>query len=322
MRRIIGLALAGLGAFLLVAALLSRTYLAGQLVKFPLNTYVKTTLVGKDVSYFSPTLVRPVTGATMKVTDTVKGDGAAGSSSTAVWDEFTYLYDTTNHAEFQYSTRRAAFDRRTGELVDCCGANIGGNSAIRQTGLSGYVWPFDTQKQTYDVFDTTLLKPMPFRYAGTGMIQGIGVYRFVEQVPPSRAGTQNVPGSLVGSTQQTVTLPQLYAATNTYWVDPRTGGVLDTTQKQKVYLHDASSGKDLLLFNGTLAMTPASVSTAVGLDASGRTELDWFEIYGPLIGALVGLVALVAGIVLIRRRGDQPEEADTEAPEPALGPAR
>jgi hypothetical protein len=322
MRRLIGPALAGLGAFLLVAALLTRTYVADQVVKFPLNTYVTTTLVGKDVSYFSPSLVRSVTGATMQVTDTVKGDGAAGSSSTAVWDEFTYLYDTTNHAEFQYSTRRAAFDRRTGVLVECCGANIGGNSAIHQTGLSGYVWPFDTQKQTYDVFDTTLLKPMPFRYGGTGTIQGIGVYRFVEQVPPSRAGTQNVPGSLVGSTRQTVTLPQLYAATNTYWVDPRTGGVLDTTQKQKVYLHDASSGKDLLLFNGTLAMTPASVSTAVGLDASGRTELDWFEIYGPLIGALVGLVALVAGIVLIRRRGDQPEEADTEAPEPALGPAR
>ena len=321
MRRIMGLALAGLGAFLLVAALLSRTYVAGQVVKFPLNTYVKTTLLGKDVSYFSPSLVRPVTGATMQVTDTVKGDGAAGNSSTAVWDEFTYLYDTTNHVEFQYSTRRAAFDRRTGELVDCCGANIGGNSAIRQTGLSGYVWPFDTQKQTYEVFDTTLLKPMPFRYAGTGTIQGIGVYRFVEQVAPTQAGTQNVPGSLVGSKERTVTLPQLYAATNIYWVDPRTGGVLNTTQKQKVYLHDASSGKDLLLFNGTLAMTPASVSTTVGLDATGRTELDWFEIYGPLIAALTGLVALVAGIVLIRRRGDQPEEASAEEPEPAFGPA-
>jgi len=321
MRRIIGLALAGLGAFLLVAALLSRTYLADQLVKFPLNTYVKTTLLGKDVSYFSPSLVRPVTGATMEVTDTVKGDGAAGSSSTAVWDEFTYLYDITNHEEFQYSTRRAGCWRRTGVLVDCCGANIGGNSAIRQTGLSGYVWPFGTQKQTYDVFDTTLLKPMPFRYAGTGTIHGIGVYRFVERVAPTQTGTQHVPGSLVGSTKQTLTLPQLYAATNTYWVDPRTGGVLNTTQKQKVYLHDASSGKDLLLFNGTLAMTPASVSTAVRLDAPGRTQLDWLEIYGPLIAALAGVVALVAGIVLIRRRGGQPEEASAEEPEPAFGPA-
>jgi len=321
MRRIVGLALVGLGAFLLVAALLARTYVAGQLVKFPLNTYVKTTLVGKDVSYFSPKLVRPVSGATIQVTDTVKGDAAAGNSSTAVWNEFTYLYDRTNHAVFSYTTRRAAFDRRTGVLVDCCGANIGGNSTIRQTGLSGYVWPFGTQKQTYQVYDTTLLKPMPFRYAGTGTIHGISVYRFVETVPPTQYGTQQVPGSLIGSSQETVTLPEYYAATNTYWVDPQTGGVLDTSQTQKQYLRDTANGKDLLLFDGKLALTPASVSTAVGLDATGRTELVWFEVIGPLIAVLVGIVALVAGIVLVRRRGDQPEEARAEEPEPALGPA-
>src|SRR6516164_6998672 len=150
MRRVIGLALAGLGGFLLVAALLTRTYLASELVKFPLNTYVVTTLLGKDVSYFSPSLVRPVSGATMEVTDTVKGDASAGNSSTTVWDEFTYLFDLTNHQEFSYTTRRAAFDRHTGQLVDCCGANINGDSTIRQTGLSGYVWPIGTGQRTYD----------------------------------------------------------------------------------------------------------------------------------------------------------------------------
>ncbi|HEY2307415.1 MAG TPA: DUF3068 domain-containing protein [Streptosporangiaceae bacterium] len=318
MRRVVGLALVGLGAFLLVAALLTRTYVAGQLVKFPLNTYVKTTLVGKDVSYFSPKLARPVSGATMQVTDTVRGDGPAGNSSTAVWNEFTYLYDRTNHVVFSYTIRRAAFDRRTGVLVDCCGANIGGNAAIRQTGLSGYVWPIGTQKQTYDVFDTTLLRPMPFRYAGTGTIHGISVYRFVERVPPTQSGKLSVPGSLVGSSQNLVKLPEYYAATNTYWVDPRTGGVLDSNSNTKQYLRNTVNGQNLLLFNGDLVMTPASVSTAVGLDATGRTELIWFEVLGPLIAVAAGLVALVTGFVLVRRRGDQPEEAHAEEPEPAL----
>jgi len=36
---------------------------------------------------------------------------------------------------------------------------------------------------------------------------------------------------------------------------------------------------------------------------------------------VAGLVALIAGIVLVRRRGDQPEEVRAEEPEPALGPA-
>jgi len=318
MRRIAGLALVGLGAFLLVAALLTRTYVAGQLVKFPLNTYVKTTLIGKNVSYFSPKLVRPVTGATMQVTDTVKGDSAAGSSSTAVWDEFTYLYDRTNHVVFSYTTRRAAFDRRTAVLVDCCGANIGGNSAIRQTGLSGYVWPIGTDKRTYQVYDTTLLRPMPFRYAGTGTIHGISVYRFVERVPPTQSGTQKVPGSLIGSSQNLVTLPEYYAATNTYWVDPRTGGVLDSNSNSRQYLRNTANGQDLVLFDGDLVMTPASVDTAVGLDATGRTELAWFGLYGPVAAVVLGVVALVAGIVLVRRRGDRPEQARAEEPEPAL----
>ena len=45
MRRLIGITLAGLGAFLIVGALLLRTYVGGQLIKFPLSEYVVTTLL-------------------------------------------------------------------------------------------------------------------------------------------------------------------------------------------------------------------------------------------------------------------------------------
>src|SRR5215470_8576184 len=293
MRRVIGFTLAGLGAFLVVAAVLTRTYVGGQLIKFPLNEYVKTTLLAKNTSYFSPALVKNVTGATIQVTDTVKGDAKAGTSSTAVWNEFTYLYDVTNHKEYAVSTRRAAFDRRTAQLVNCCGANVNGNSTIRQTGVSGYVFPIGTQKQTYGVFDTSLYRPMPFHYAGTGTIDGIPVYRFVEQVPPTLAGSQKLPGALVGMKQSMVTLQ-----------DPTTGA------------------QRLLLFDGKIVMTPQSVQQAVNLDATGRNELHWFRDIGPLIAGVVGVVLLIAGIVLVwlKRRG-QPEQADAEEPEPALDPA-
>ena len=322
MRRVIGLTLAGLGAFLIVAALLLRTFVIGQLLKFPLNEYVITTLLAKNVSYFSPALVKNVTGATIRITDTVKGDAKLGTSSTAVWNEFTYLYDITNHKVYAYSTRRAAFDRRTGQLVDCCGDSVNGNSTIRQTGLSGYVFPFGTQKRTYGVFDTNLNRPMPFRYEGTTTLDGITVYRFVEHVPPTQSGSQKVPGSLVGSKHTLVTLPQYYTATNTYWVDPQTGGVLDTNQNQKITLQDATGRQRLLLFDGDIVMTPPSVRQAVNLDASGRNELRWFQSIIPLIAGLAGIAVLIAGIVLLwlGRRG-QPETAGNDEPEPALDPA-
>src|SRR6185312_926299 len=169
-------------------------------------------------------------------------------------------YDVTNAKVFQYSSRRAAFDRRTSQLVNCCGAHVGGNTSIHQTGLSGYVWPIGTQRQTYHVFDTTLNRPMPYTYAGTSTIHGIGVYRFVERVSHSRAGSQ--------------TLPEYYSATNTDYVDPRTGAILKVTETQKLTLEDATGAQRLVLFDGTLAMTPQSVQAAVNLDQSGRNKLS------------------------------------------------
>jgi hypothetical protein len=319
MRRVIGLILAGLGAFLIILALLLPTYITSQVVKFPINTYVVTTLLGTNVSYFSPSLVRPVPAATMRVTDTVKGDGAASTSSTAVWNEFTYLYDVTNAKVFQYSSRRAAFDRRTSQLVDCCGAHVGGNTSIHQSGLSGYVWPIGAQPQTYQVFDTTLNRPMPYTYAGMSTIHGIDVYRFVERVSHSRAGSQTVPGSLVGSPgQASVTLPEYYTATNTDYVDPRTGAILDVTEAQKLTLEDATGAQRLLLFNGTLAMTPQSVQAAVNLDQSGRNKLTLLQVVLPIVLGVVGLVALVAGILLARRPAGQHRRDEAAEPVPAV----
>jgi Porin PorA len=323
MRRVIGLTLAGLGAFLVVVAVLLRSYVGGQLIKFPKNEYFTTTLLGSGVSYFSPSMVRSVSGATMRVTSTVKGDAAAGTSSAAVWNVFTYLYDTTNHATFQFTTRRLAFDRRSAQLVNCCGANIGGNTAIRQSGLVGFLWPFGTQKTTYDVFDPNLNKPRPAQFEGTSTLDGIPVYRFVEHVPSMRSGSQQIPGSLVGmKTQPLVTLPEYYTGTNTFWVDPVTGAQLDVRQDDKLTLGDATGAQRLVLFDGALTMTPQSVRAVVNLDATGRSEFEWFEVIVPLVCGLAGIAALITGIVLARtRREDDQDHAAAAAPEPVLDPA-
>ena len=46
MRRVLGVTLTGLGAFLLVLAAMCRFYLPGQVVKFPLNEYSVSSLSG------------------------------------------------------------------------------------------------------------------------------------------------------------------------------------------------------------------------------------------------------------------------------------
>ena len=166
MRRRVGLVLAGLGTCLIVFAVLMPTWVSSKVLKFPLNEYATATLTASNVSYFSPTKLTELTGVNMEATYTIKGNAAAGSSSTAVWNQFIYVYDQTNKLPFQTMTRTMAFDRRTAQLINCCGANVNGDSSVEQSGIVGYVFPIGTQQQTYDVFDTNLNKPMPFDLRG------------------------------------------------------------------------------------------------------------------------------------------------------------
>ncbi len=197
MRRGIGLTLTGLGAFLLVFGLLMRYWVPGQVLKFPLNEYQVTTLAGNDISYFSAPLLHEFAGVTATFIKTVEGDVPSGSASTAVWGSFTAIEDTKDNTAIQFLSQRSAFNRRTGVLVSCCGASIGGNTKIQQAG-QGFVFPFGTQHKTYQLFDTTLLQTVPVQFAGTSSVDGLAVDKFTEQVQGRRFGQQTLPGSLVG----------------------------------------------------------------------------------------------------------------------------
>jgi hypothetical protein len=319
MRRVLGLTLTGLGAFLFVLAVLLRFYLPGQVIKLPLNEYVVTTLMGHDVSYFSEKQVAVMTGVTAKATSTIEGDVAAGSGSTAVWNDFTAVEDTTNGQPIQYTSQRSAFDRRSGQIVDCCGAYVSvsnvGTHTGHQSGLA-YAWPLGTQKQTYQVFDPFLARPEPFRYQGTATINGVSTDKFVEHVTKQQFASQTLPGSLVGYPDQpTVTLPEYISETNTYFVDPVTGEPVDVNENLTLALENITGATRLVLFKGDLAATPQSISGAVGAVNSSHLKIEFIEDIGPLVCVLLGVVLLVLGITLIANQPDI-EEFEYESDEP------
>jgi hypothetical protein len=318
MRRGLGLTCTGLGAFFVMLAVLLRFYLPAQVMKFPLNEYVVTTLVGHDASYFSAKQVAEVTGVTAKATSTIEGDVAAGSGSTAVWNDFTAVEDMTNGQPIQYTSQRSAFDRRSGQIVDCCGAYVTVSNVGRHTGhQSGlaYAWPIGTRQQTYQVFDPELARPEPFRYAGTATINGVSTDKFVEHVTNQQFHSQTLPGSLVGYPDQpTVTLPEYLTETSTYFVDPVTGEPVDVTENQTITLENITGATRLVLFKGDLAATPQSISSAVGTVNSAHLKLEFIEDIGPLVCVLLGVVLLVLGITLIANQPDL-EEFEYESDE-------
>jgi len=320
MRRIVGATLAALGMFLFVLALLAHFYLPGQVVKFPLNEYDVTRLTGTNVTYFSQQSGQEVTGASVRASATTQGDVGAGNSGTAVWNNVTGIFDVTQTNAptptnaIEYSSERLAFDRRTGVLVNCCGAEIN-NKRPKMSG-QGYVWPIGVQKRTYQLFDTTLLRAVPVQYTGTATVDGLNTYVFVEKVTHEKFGSATVPGSLIKLPNlPTVSMPEYLTATNTYYVDPGTGAPVKLIQKQDVTLADPWTGAtDITILDGTLTSTPQTIADSVHTAKSDDNLISWVQDIGPLIAGLLGIVLLVLGSLLVISEPQEEYEYEDDEP--------
>lgn len=312
MRRLVGTVASGLGMFLVVLALLLRFYVVGVVVKFPLSTYTITTLLGHNMSYFSTSKLTELSGVTMRVTNTTQGDASAGNSGRSVYNTFTYIYDVTNRQTFQYSTSRLAFDRKTGILINCCGAAVNGNTHVHMSGL-GVLFPLGTKQQDYQVFNTTLNKPVTAKYTGQGTVDGLAVYKFVISVPPTKFGTEQVPGSLIGSSQPAVSLGEFYQGTITDSVNPATGVPVAVSQQQHISLRDSTGAEKLVVFDGTLTTTPATVAASVHTVKKNLTLLTLITTTVPLGAGILGILLLIGGIALVSVSRE--EEYDDEESE-------
>jgi MFS family permease len=316
MRRGTGFVLTLLGAFLIVVAALLRFWLAPNTAKFPLNEYQVITLSGSG-SYFSQAQVAELTGVNVRVTFTVRGNVGLGNGTNAVWDFFKSVRDTTNQAPITYVPYREAFNRKTGQLVNCCGEYVTdpvtekANHSVHMSGL-GLFFPLGAQKQNYTVFDPTAARTELARYEGTANVDGILTYKYVEKASPAKFGTDDVPGSLTGNASATtVPLGEYYSATNTYYIDPETGAPLDTAQDQTITLGNSPSNVQILGSDISVVETGPSIASSVSADQSARRDLALIQVILPLIGLLLGLVLLVAGIILVRSGRDE------DGPDPA-----
>jgi Porin PorA len=306
--RAIIIALAGVGAFLLVLSALTKFYVAGQVIKDPVNPYLVLTLTDPNATYFSAAKLSeqhvPVT-----VTITIQGDVTDSSSGTAVWNEFQAVHDDSNNVNFNYLQWRLPFNRKTGELVNCCGAFLNSpigtqqpqNRSVPMSG-QGLMWPLGSQPRDYMLYDTTLAKAVPARYDGIATADGLLTYRYVETVAPQPAGTQTLPGLLVGMKHQAeVTLPVYYQAVITTWVDPVTGLPLDLQRNETLTLRDNTGATRLVLFRTNLKMESSSVAKLASTARGNQSKINLVSTILPLVLLLTGLVLLGAAIALIVR---------------------
>lgn len=342
--RPIGLGLLGLGAFALVAALMVKLFLVPALVKLPLSQPVSLRAVDTNATYFNIGEQQQHEGATVTARQEVTGlpaaDGANGD--VAVWASGTTIADSSDQLITPPVTYQVCLDRRTAAAVDCPSAKVG-DQQKKITGLT-LNFPFGTEKKTYDVFDGTAAKAFPARFAGTGTVQGVDVYRFKQTVPETVVQSAEVPGTMAGAPDQpTVRADVVYSSERTFWVEPKSGVIVNIAESPNLVFRGPDGSNGVTLLSAKFSADKKTLAAAVKRAEDGSSKITTVSTILPLVLLLLGVIAIVVGAVLLRRgqagahrsqsstavagEDAQPtvlaprsgEEADAPSPSPAPG---
>jgi Porin PorA len=315
MRRFLGPVLLGVGVFLVVLAGLLKFFVADRVILTPIDQFARTTSPGPG-SYLDPAVLQVRSGDLVAVR-TLKGDVAASNKDTAVWDVSVVL--STGVGQFvRASVDRVATDRRTAEAVNCCGEAVDSQPA-RHGGLS-YKFPFDTQKRDYQFWDPNAEKAVPARYVSEETVQGLTTYKFVSQIPATQIQTQEVPGSLVGESAPSVQAPVFYTDTRTVWVEPKTGVIVKGSEQNRTTLRNSAGQDKTVVLQFDLTFDEATQRSQAKLARDNIGKIDLVTSWLPLIGLLVGIVLIAAGLIIMVSV-DRAAAGQTEQPEPAGAPS-
>ncbi|WP_030167899.1 DUF3068 domain-containing protein [Spirillospora albida] len=302
MRKFIGHALTGAGAFLLVGGALVRFQVAPALVGAPVDTHQVTRFHTGDGTLFDAKNMRARTGVEIVATNTTRGDVKASGDGRVVWDSVTIIEDLATKNVVDFQKLRAAFDRRTGELTNCCKAAVQDDPAVKQSGLAQY-WPIGLEKKEYQVFDISTRRAWPAKFDGKERVNGVLTHRYQLHVPATKVAGKfpDLPPELLGQPKGGASVPvdRYVQLDNTYWVDPRTGVSIDQRRRALSTLQPRSGGPGrLVVAQFDLRMTPESRAALTKKAEDGAKKVRVVEDVVPLAATGVGLITLSLGVAI------------------------
>ncbi|WP_433353488.1 DUF3068 domain-containing protein [Microtetraspora malaysiensis] len=299
MRRLVGVVLLAAGAFFIVLAPLVKFVVAGKLIQAPADQYTITDLRAENAQYFSTQDLKVLTG-TLDITVTTRGDVKEAKDDHVVWDQFTSASDVTNgRPGISMTEFRSAFNKYDGVGVNCCGANVD-TEPVQLEGQI-YLFPFGVEKKTYKVFNSSTRKAYDAVFSGEDTIEGLQVYKFVQQVPPTVVQSLNVPASVLGMTETgDVAADRVYDGTNTFWVEPRTGAPVKQEQQRHEVLKTKDGVERMPAFIATAVMTPETVTGLAKTVRDNLSQITLISITLPLVSLILGVGLILGGLVLLR----------------------
>lgn len=318
----LGWVLVGLGVFVVAVSLLSRLYMYDRIAVVPLDQDTVSVSQGPGATIFDIAERDEVT-LDLVSTRNVVGDVKASEDASkdldrdvAVWETLVFTDEPGAEVDEDNPPRssthdRVAFDRRTGEAIDCCGsytastADIGSGEEVRDedTPITGQYFklPFRSEKKTYQFWDGSLKDATDLEFEAAESIKGLEVYRYKQVIEPTTVGELNAPASFFGIDQEgDVTLDRVYSNTRTLWVEPETGVIIRGQEVQNT-VAEFDGDEVATLTDVTIGYDDATVADNVDTYSSLSSQLKIIRFWLPVVGTIAGLLVLLAGIALVAR---------------------
>ncbi|MEU8206103.1 DUF3068 domain-containing protein [Streptosporangium sp. NPDC049046] len=308
------------GAFLITLAALVRLYIYPSGLVLPAEQDRITKLTTESGSYFDTATLRTHRGVPLETAVARYGDTVRSTPDVAVWTEFVSLA-TRDGRRIDYHERRAAFDRRTGQAVNCCENYVDENGNPAPRGLV-FRWPFGAGPVAYQVYDPLVRRPVAARFEGIETLYGVRVNRYAQRLVNERLvqRAMELPGTVLGlGGRETFPVNAYLEGTRTFWVEPESGMVIGIRENLvKTLRTDDGAGR--------LVALAADMRTSTGDErwnaGEARQFLRWAMLVNrviPLSCAVLGVLLLFAGLRLQSRASAAPAPAPgagAAAPEP------
>jgi hypothetical protein len=326
MRRIVGLVLVALGVALIALAIALPTYVYPRVAKVPVSPDTYLRAVGTGITVLLPRSIED--GGTQIYTDqtvinerSVVGevrDGAPAPGEGEAFYRVEFRVEVEGKGLLQAYIEGAGFDADTG-LAN----NKGGDylitdptdevgQSIEHEGLI-FKFPFGTERKDYPFWDVNIKQAMTARFDGTEKIEGLQTYRFVQNIPDTVIGQEDVPGPLIGIPDQpSVKADRVYATVRTLWVDPYTGALIKGQEQVNQRL--IANGKTAPIIFGKIGWDDETVKRNVEEYGESAAGLRFVTRIGPIAGWILGPIFLLVGLTLlaVSRRREYDDEWDDE----------
>ncbi|MFI6871293.1 DUF3068 domain-containing protein [Nocardia sp. NPDC050406] len=330
-RRTVACLLVGLGAMLLVAAVMIPTYTVKQLAKTPLDleiTTVATSAPGSKSEVLDAKSLTAPEGAAKVDTNvplfsqrflTIEDPVSASELTIQAGQTLRRTDKQGDTGLLTASIDRVTVDRKTGMPVDevdggpngAIGATVDKNGQtvmdpVQHTGLQ-YRFPIGTEKQTYPYFDINARQTYDINFVEETEINSMKVYHFQQTVPPvdlstvvnSPTNKLSLPAAKWGvEGDGPVTMSRWYTNVRDVWVEPQTGTVIKGSENVHQYYSRTADKVEVNVLEGTLVFDENTIESQI---AVAKENIDKLALYGrvmPIALGIIGAIALIAGLVL------------------------